>query len=282
MGEERRFRSHFQVVGERRRQRIHDDRRLYRARSPAQCWRSKKNGPQAIGRSRGGLTTKIHALVDALGNPVELMLTPGQDHDLTCAEPLIENADPEALIGDKAYDADPFVETLTQRGITPVIPPKANRNIKRECDFALYCERNLVERFFNLLKHFRAIRHTLRQACEKFPRRGAVGCRYNPPQLNTGPSFETKFQRPDPVVKVISKHYYIALYLPRRSCQRATRRNSCCWWGGLCKPRAMTANSAPPNGWRCASSPAPTRSPGPHRRTRHFKRRRPPPHHKNG
>src|SRR6202023_1340974 len=141
MGEERRFRSHFQVVGERRRQRIHDDRRLYRARSPAQCWRS----------------TKIHALVDALGNPVELMLTPGQDHDLTCAEPLIENADPEALIGDKAYDADPFVETLTQRGITPVIPPKANRNIKRECDFALYCERNLVERFFNLLKHFRAI-----------------------------------------------------------------------------------------------------------------------------
>ena len=82
------------------------------------------------------------------------MLTPGQDHDLTCAEPLIENADPEALIGDKAYDADPFVETLTQRGISPVIPPKANRNIKRECDFALYCERNLVERFF---KHFRAI-----------------------------------------------------------------------------------------------------------------------------
>jgi transposase len=56
-----------------------------------------------------------------------------------------------------AYDADPFVETLTQRGITPVIPPKANRNIKRECDFALYCERNLVERFFNLLKHFCAI-----------------------------------------------------------------------------------------------------------------------------
>ena len=85
------------------------------------------------------------------------MLTPGQDHDLTCAEPLIENADPEALIGDKAYDADPFVETLTQRGISPVIPPKANRNIKRECDFALYCERNLIERFFNRLKHFRAI-----------------------------------------------------------------------------------------------------------------------------
>src|ERR1039458_3326806 len=93
----------------------------------------------------------------ALGNPVALMLTPGQAHDLACAEPLIDNADPDALLGDKAYDADSFVDTLTQRGITPVIPPKANRKSPRECDFALYCERNLVERFFNQLKHFRAI-----------------------------------------------------------------------------------------------------------------------------
>ena len=96
-------------------------------------------------------------LVDALGNPVELMLTPGQAHDLACAQPLIENADPAALIGDKAYDADPFIDTLSQRGITPVIPPRAKRATKRACDFALYCERNLVERFFNQLKHFRAI-----------------------------------------------------------------------------------------------------------------------------
>src|SRR6266481_3665015 len=117
----------------------------------------EKNGPQAIGRSRGGLTTKIHALVDALGNPVELMLTPGQAHDLTCAEQLIDSADPDALLGDKAYDADPLIDTLTQRGITPVIPPKANRKVPRACDFALYCERNLIERFFNKLKHFRAI-----------------------------------------------------------------------------------------------------------------------------
>jgi putative transposase len=85
------------------------------------------------------------------------MLTPGQAHDLTCAQPLIENADPDALIADKAFDADPFIDTLIQRDITPVIPPKANRKTKRSCDFALYCERNLVERFFNKLKHFRAI-----------------------------------------------------------------------------------------------------------------------------
>ena len=85
------------------------------------------------------------------------MLTPGQAHDLTCAEPLIDSADPEALIGDKAYDADLLIDTLNRRQITPVIPPKANRKIVRACDFALYCERNLVERFFNKLKHFRAI-----------------------------------------------------------------------------------------------------------------------------
>src|ERR1700690_1004199 len=117
----------------------------------------KKDGEQAIGRSRGGLTTKIHALVDALGNPVELMLTPGQAHDLACAEQLIDSADPGALLGDKAYDADSLIDTLTRRGTTPVIPPKANRKTPRVCDFALYCERNLVERFFNKLKHFRAI-----------------------------------------------------------------------------------------------------------------------------
>jgi len=85
------------------------------------------------------------------------MLTPGQAHDLTCAEQLIDSADPDALLGDKAYDADPLIDTLTQRGITPVIPPKANRKAPRACDFALYCERNLIERFFNKLKHFRAI-----------------------------------------------------------------------------------------------------------------------------
>ena len=85
------------------------------------------------------------------------MLTPGQAHDLTCAEQLIDGADPDALLGDKAYDADPLIDTLTQRGITPVIPPKANRKAPRACDFALYWERNLIERFFNKLKHFRAI-----------------------------------------------------------------------------------------------------------------------------
>ena len=85
------------------------------------------------------------------------MLTAGQIHDLGCAQDLIENADPEALIADKAYDADPLIDSLAEREITPVIPPKSNRKAKRDCDFALYRERNLIERFFNKIKHFRAI-----------------------------------------------------------------------------------------------------------------------------
>ena len=103
------------------------------------------------------MTTKIHALVDALGNPVEVMLSAGQDHDLTCAEPLIEAVDPGALIADKAFDADPFIAALNDRAIASVIPSKSNRKTPRPCDFALYRERNLIERFFNMLKHFRAI-----------------------------------------------------------------------------------------------------------------------------
>jgi transposase len=103
------------------------------------------------------LTTKIHALVDALGNPVEVMLSAGQDHELTCAEPLIEAVDPGALIADKAFDADAFIAALSDRAIAPVIPAKSNRKTPRRCDFALYCERNLIERFFNMLKHFRSI-----------------------------------------------------------------------------------------------------------------------------
>ena len=67
---------------------------------------------------------------------------------------MLENADPGALIGDKAYDADALIDTLKQRAITPVIPPRANRKAPRECDFVLYRERNLVERFFNKIKRF--------------------------------------------------------------------------------------------------------------------------------
>lgn len=103
------------------------------------------------------MTTKIHAIVDALGNPVALSLTPGQAADITQADPLLDQVAPDAFLADKGYDSDALVETLQKRGIAPVIPPKANRREPRETDFALYRERNLVERFFCKLKQYRAI-----------------------------------------------------------------------------------------------------------------------------
>ena len=71
--------------------------------------------------------------------------------------PLLDQVDPDAVLGDKGYDSDALVATLEERGITPVIPPKANRKEPRKTDFALYRERNLVERFFCKLKQYRAI-----------------------------------------------------------------------------------------------------------------------------
>jgi transposase len=107
-------------------------------------------------------------IVDALGNPLALSLTGGQVHDITQAGALLALVEPQALLADKGYDADHFVESLTARAIAVVIPPKSNRKIKRDCDFALYCERNLVERFFNTIKHFRAIATRYEKTAQNF------------------------------------------------------------------------------------------------------------------
>ena len=95
--------------------------------------------------------------MDALGNPLRTSLTKGQVHDITQAEALTADITSGALLADKGYDADNFIQSLQDRGITAVIPPKSNRKVQRDCDFALYAERNLVERFFNHIKHFRGI-----------------------------------------------------------------------------------------------------------------------------
>jgi IS5 family transposase len=70
----------------------------------------QKNGPQASGRSRGGLSTKIHAAVDALGNPVRCLLTGGQVHDVTQAEPLLENLPIQQVVADKGYDSQQLID----------------------------------------------------------------------------------------------------------------------------------------------------------------------------
>jgi transposase len=103
------------------------------------------------------LTTKLHVLCDALGNPLRLILTPGNIADCTQAEALLAGITANDVLGDKGYDSDAIVACVEAAGAGVVIPPKANRIVQRLCDFALYCERNLVERFFNKIKHYRAI-----------------------------------------------------------------------------------------------------------------------------
>ena len=105
----------------------------------------------------GGFSTKIHILVDALGNPVEFILTGGQQADVTQAEPLMQGHQTDAVIADKAYDSDAIVDAAKRQGAEAVIPSKKNRKVPREYDQHLYKERKKVEWFINLLKQYRRI-----------------------------------------------------------------------------------------------------------------------------
>lgn len=111
-----------------------------------------------MGRSRGGLTTKIHALVDAEGRPVALKLTAGQAHDGKSAEGMLDDlGEGQILLADRAYDSDKLRNDLAKRGAWANVKPMPNRKTIPAFSAYLYRYRNLVERFFNKLKHFRAI-----------------------------------------------------------------------------------------------------------------------------
>jgi transposase len=111
-----------------------------------------------MGRSRGGLTTKIHAVVDANGNPIALKLSEGQAHDgRSAADMLGTVGEGQSLLGDRAYDSDALRLTMAKRGAWANIKPMSHRVNVPAFSPWLYRYRNLVERFFNRLKHSRAI-----------------------------------------------------------------------------------------------------------------------------
>lgn len=112
---------------------------------------------EGLGRSKGGFTTKIHAKVDALGNPLKLIVTPGQNSDFTKAEELIDTTTDSYVIGDKGYDSDDIRIKIRNQRCIPVIPGKSNRKTPVEYDKYIYKERNLIEGFFSKLKYFRRI-----------------------------------------------------------------------------------------------------------------------------
>ena len=112
-----------------------------------------------MGRSRGGLTTKIHAVVDALGNPLRFELTAGQAHDSVMGYELLQAMDlaNKQVLADRAYDTDQILALIEQQGGICVIPSKKNRRIQRTWDKEVFKERHLVECFFNKLKHYRRL-----------------------------------------------------------------------------------------------------------------------------
>lgn len=114
---------------------------------------------EALGRSRGGFGTKIHALTDALGYPLDFVLTGGNASDIGQAQTLLEltPAGAAAFGGDKGYDSDALRAAIRARDMEPVIPPRSNRINPCEYDAFQYSERHVIECFFGKIKHYRRI-----------------------------------------------------------------------------------------------------------------------------
>jgi putative transposase len=139
---------------------VGDARLHHRPSPPARRRRAQgQRGPhaQGLGRSRGGLSTKLHAASDALGNPVRLIGGPGQENDAAHAHALVEGFEASAVIADKGYDADHLHQRIVAGGGSVVIPPRRHRKSPRAYDAELYKARNLIERFFSKLKQFRRV-----------------------------------------------------------------------------------------------------------------------------
>jgi transposase len=126
-------------------------------------------GGQALGRSRGGFSTKLHLRCDGRGRPVAFHLTGGERHDLLGVGPLFEagtlrtgrrgraRCKPDAVIADKAYSAAWLLEAFCRKGIVPVIPSRSDQPENPDFDCEVYRERNLVERLVGKLKQFRRV-----------------------------------------------------------------------------------------------------------------------------
>ena len=136
-----------------------DDRQHRDPRSPSGGRRKRGAQNQGLGRSRGGFTSKIHARTNGEGLPLGFVITPGEAHDATAYEELmdLDETRPKALLADRGYDSDAIREDAWFHGTDPVIPTKSNRKVQRPVDPLLYALRNRIERFFNKLKNARRV-----------------------------------------------------------------------------------------------------------------------------
>ena len=119
----------------------------------------KKGASNEIGHSRGGASSKIHAVVDAYGYPLFVMLSEGQRNDINYVIPVLEHIDIEGsnVLADRGYDSIQLLDYIYEHGGEPTIPSRKGAKFERHCDWWLYKERHLVEKYFLKLKGFRRI-----------------------------------------------------------------------------------------------------------------------------
>ena len=114
------------------------DATIVRAHACSAGYSRNNQDQEALGRSKGGFSTKIHALVDALGNPIKFIVTPGQRHEITQADSLVQDLKNTMLLADKGYDANGLVKQLAKQKSIAVVPPKKNTRHKRDYDRHVY------------------------------------------------------------------------------------------------------------------------------------------------
>jgi len=123
---------------------------------------------QAMGHTKGGMNTKIHAVTDEAGLPVHLFVTPGNDADISHAETMTEDLEASMVVADKGYDSDEFRASLQARGITPCIPSRSNRKQPQPYSKRSYRKRHVVENFFERIKNFRRVSTRYDKLAETF------------------------------------------------------------------------------------------------------------------
>jgi transposase len=117
----------------------------------------KKHGGQEIGQPRGGPSTKVHAVVDEQGLPVDVALTGGEVSDYQPAAQQLEGKSGRWVIADRGYDGDRIISLIEEQGSEPVIPPRQNRNAARAYDFEISKQRHTIEFFLNRIKQYRRV-----------------------------------------------------------------------------------------------------------------------------
>ena len=153
-----------------------DDRFHGHSRPPARGGCKRGTCTQALGRSRGGFSTKIHLIADSHGNPIDYVLTPGQVNDATQAETLLLGRQGRYVLADKGYDSDAIVACIEHMGAEAVIPPKSNRVIQRPCDRHLYKARHAIENVFAKLKQYRSLATRYDKTQRNYAAMVAIAC----------------------------------------------------------------------------------------------------------